>query len=168
MQYRLWTFTMCIDLIKELYKHVMVCFLYLVIHAFEHYFISFCSSHYLFLSWPSHLFVLLVLLITTNIKYHLISLVPDCSCHVFSCIFMLIPWNIPVLLCLPFSRPLFFPHIFFIIYCWAFFPFIADILVVSSCFSLPSRFFHLSIQCPFSTSKFPVSFKPVGWVPIFE
>jgi len=75
-----------------------VFFFHLVIHAFVHYFISFCLSCHLFLSWPSFLFVLSVFcLFQLSIKFHLISLESDWC--VFSVVLLhLFPCNIPVLL----------------------------------------------------------------------
>jgi len=49
-----------IDLIKGTIQAGGIFFIYLVIHAFVLHFISFCSSRYLFLSWPSQPSVLLV------------------------------------------------------------------------------------------------------------
>ena len=122
-------------------------FFRLVIHA----------SCYLFLSWPPLLFMLLffcLLQLLLNFILSPLSLtdVPFTFSVVFLCFFS---WNIPVLFCLPFSRSIFLHnfHLYTpsrIIYCpWVFFPFIPDILVISSCLSLSSRIFHLSIHCPF-------------------
>ena len=99
-----------------------------------------------------------LLFITISIKFPLISLEPDWfSFHVFNCTFMLIPWNISAFCSLdPFFLHSFDLNIFpsqVIYHLWAFFPFIPDILVISSYISLclPSRIFHLSIHCSFPT-----------------
>ena len=78
---------------------------YLVIHAFVLHFILFVSLPFPVLAIPPFC---AFGLITASIKFQLLSLKPDwCSFLVFSCIFMPIPWNIPVLFHLPFSRSIF-------------------------------------------------------------
>jgi len=96
-------------------------------------------------------------LTTTNIKFHLISLELDwCSFHVFSCIFMLIPWNIPVLFCLPFSRSIFFYIICILIYLlshalgFSFPSFQISVSFLPIYLSLPSRFSSSINTMPFS------------------
>ena len=126
----------------------MVFFSFGNTHAFEHSFISFCSSCYLFLSWSFlffmhsvssclFLFVLSIFyLFQLSSKFHLISLETDWCYFLFSIVlFMVISlqYSCPV----RHSLDLFCYITFISIYFPSFsFTSIPDILVISPCLSL--------------------------------